>query len=193
VGGIDEVGRGALAGPVVAACVVINKDFKIKNSKLKLVNDSKKIAPKLREYLYDVIISEIPNIGIGIASCTEVDRYNVLQATLIAMERAVKAIDMTPSHLVIDGRNILKNLKVSQQAVIKGDSKIFVIAAASIIAKVERDRIMVKYHKKYPVYGFSQHVGYGTKKHLVNLRKYGPCKIHRYSYLPVIESTKTFE
>lgn len=185
VGGIDEAGRGPLAGPVVAACVVIDSNFKINNKKLKLVNDSKQVSPKLRKELFDIIISEFPNIGVGICSNEEIDKLNVLQATLQAMRKAVEAIKMRPDILLIDGKNIIANFSTKQRAIIKGDTKVFLIAVASIVAKVKRDELMLRYHELYPEYGFDHHKGYGTKQHLESLQEHGLCKIHRLSFSPV--------
>lgn len=185
IGGLDEAGRGPLAGPVVAACVAIERGTVIKDKCLQSVRDSKKISYKKREELYNVIISTFNNVGIGVCDNQAIDQFNVLQATYLAMKKAIGGLKMKPSYLIIDGVNILPNISIKQSSLIKGDSKMFVIAAASIIAKVTRDRLMLNYHDKYPEYGFDQHKGYGTKLHLLNLKKHGPCAIHRRSFAPV--------
>lgn len=185
IGGIDEAGRGPLAGPVVAACVAIDKNFIIKNKQLQDVGDSKKLSSKKREELYELIISEIPNIGIGVCDSQTVDRINVLQATFLAMKKAVGAIRNKPEFLAIDGNNLLPNISIKQAYIVKGDSRVYLIAAASIVAKVTRDRMMLEFHQKYPQYSFDKHKGYGTMLHMKMLQKYGPCDIHRTSYAPV--------
>jgi ribonuclease HII len=184
--GLDEVGRGPLAGPVFAAAVMIkNCKFGIKN--LKEVNDSKKLSPKKREEVYKLLINS-PHIKWGIGSISEkiIDKINILQATKKAMIRAIKNLEKRNKktkidYLIIDG-NFAINTKIPQESVIKGDAKIFSCAAASIIAKVTRDRLMDKYHKKYPQYGFNKHKGYPTKKHRASIKKYGPSKIHRLTF-----------
>ena len=183
IAGLDEAGRGPLSGPVVAAAVIVRKDKKL----LLKINDSKKLSPKKREELYEVLINH-PEIEWGTARVYEkvIDKINILEATKLAMKRAVdklkgkKKIDF----LILDG-----NLKISsdipQKSIIKADSKVFSCAAASIIAKVTRDRLMKRYDKKYPQYGFSKHKGYATKLHFKMLEKHGLCKIHRKSFGPV--------
>ena len=180
--GLDEAGRGPLSGPVVAGAVSVRFDFLIPKE-LKDVKDSKQLSFKKREELYKAIVKN-PNLkwGIGKVSPRIIDKVNILQATKLAMEKAVKNIK--PDFLIIDG-NFRINLNVSQKSIIKGDQKVFSIAAASIIAKVTRDRMMIKYDKKYPQYGFGKHKGYPTKLHRKMIKKHGPCKIHRYSYQPV--------
>jgi ribonuclease HII len=191
IAGIDEAGRGPLAGPVVAAAVLIKPIRKIR---LKLVNirgvkDSKKLSPKKREKLYKIIVkSPFIEWGTGRVSEKVIDRINILEATKLAMERAVKNLEKkikkNPDYLILDG--IIKiNSIIPQRSVIRGDNSVFSCAAASIIAKVTRDRIMQRYDKKHPQYGFLKHKGYGTKLHCKMLKKYGPCKIHRKSFRPV--------
>lgn len=191
VGGIDEAGRGPLAGPVVAACVAFDKNYKIYNKQLEQVSDSKKLSPAKREELYKLIISEIPNIGIGVCDSQTVDRINVLQATFLAMKKAVGGLRLKPEFLVIDGNKILPNISIKQTYEIKGDARVFMIAAASIVAKVTRDRMMLRFHQKYPRYGFDKHKGYGTELHMQMLQKHGPCEIHRTSYAPVTKCIST--
>ncbi len=193
VAGLDEAGRGPLAGPVTAAVVVIkNLKLKIKNLK---VNDSKKLSPMVREKLYKILTTHSGIAwGIGRVSEKVIDKINILEATKLAMIKAVKNLKVKPDFLVLDGNFTLPaealakagiNPLISQKSIIKGDEKVFSIAAASILAKVARDRIMVRYHKKYPQYQFDIHKGYPTKYHCKMIRKYGPCKIHRKTFHPV--------
>jgi len=184
IAGLDEAGRGPLAGPVVAATVMI---LDYKKIKIKGINDSKKLSEKQREYLYK-ILTKNKNIkwGVGIVSEKVIDKINILQASKLAMRKSTKKLN--PDFLLIDG-NFKINSDILQKSIIKGDSKVVSIAMASIIAKVTRDRIMQKYHKKYPKYGFLQHKGYPTKAHFANLRKLGPCKIHRKTFCPEKLST----
>jgi ribonuclease HII len=186
VAGLDEAGRGPLAGPVVAAAVCVDKNAKIIFREL---NDSKKLSEKQREYFYKILTNH-PQIkwGVGIVSEKVIDKINILEATKLAMEKSIKKLN--PDSLLLDGNFTLrfpqgKNSIVRQKSVIAGDQKVMSIAMASIIAKVTRDRIMEKMHKKYPQYGFDKHKGYGTKAHFANLEKFGPCKIHRKSFWPV--------
>ena len=179
---LDEAGRGALAGPVVAAAVFINSklQFKIKN-----LRDSKKLTPRAREKFYKIFTTR-PGIQWGIGRVSEkiIDKINILEATKLAMKRAVKKLNKKPDFLILDG-NFKIDLPIPQKSIIKADEKVFSCSAASIIAKVTRDRIMERYHKKFPKYGFDKHKGYPTKLHLRRLKKYGPCKIHRMSFRPV--------
>ncbi len=191
VAGLDEAGRGPLAGPVVAAAVIISTKRKKKNAKLqfkaksllKEVKDSKKLNPKRRETLYKLLVKE-PNIewGIGRVSEKMIDKINILKATKFAMKKAVSNLKI--DYLILDG-NFKIDLHIPQKSIRKGDSKVFSIAAASIIAKVTRDRMMKRYHKKHPEYGFDKHKGYATKFHRQALKKHGPCKIHRMSFRPI--------
>jgi len=181
VAGSDEAGRGPLAGPVVAAAVIIqNTKYKILNTKIR---DSKQLSAKQRDKFYD-LITKNKNIkwGIGVVSERIIDRINILEATKLAMAKAVKKLKV--DFLLLDG-NFKINSKILQKSIIKGDERVFSIAAASILAKVARDRIMVRYHKKYPRYRFDMHKGYPTKYHCKMIRKYGPCKIHRRSFAPI--------
>ncbi len=192
IAGIDEAGRGPIAGPVVAAVVLTTEATKIKNQKSKIKNflreirDSKLLTPKKRENLYELIThSGFFNWATGIVSEKVIDKINILEATKLAMERAVKKSKSKIDFLLIDGNFTLKNLDCGQKAIPGGDKKVFLIAASSIIAKVTRDRLMIRFHKKYPQYKFNQHKGYGTKLHFKMLKKHGPCKIHRYSFRPL--------
>jgi len=179
VAGVDEAGRGPLAGPVVAAAVVFPKEPFIAG-----ITDSKKISAKVREQLASVIKVEALGIGIGIVDEREIDRSNIRQATLFAMQAALDDLPVVPDFVLIDGRDTLPSTRPSR-ALIKGDRISFSIAAASIIAKVTRDRLMVDYHEEYPKYGFLRNKGYPTREHLQALRRYGPCPIHRRSFRPI--------
>lgn len=185
VGGIDEAGRGPLAGPVVAACVTIGKNFDYKNSNIKLITDSKKLSEKTREKLFEVINNEFHEVAIGICDSKTIDQINILQATFLAMKKAIGMLKQKPDFILIDGSFKIPNLSLEQEAIVKGDSKAICIAAASIIAKVTRDRIMLDAHSKYPQFNFNKHKGYGTKLHIENLKKYGPCPIHRLTFKPI--------
>lgn len=176
IAGIDEAGRGPLAGPVVAAAVILDKSIVIPG-----INDSKKLSEAKREYLYDEIRAKAVSVGIGIIDEKTIDEINILQATLMAMKIAVESLTVEPDYLLIDAVRIDK-LKIPQFPIIKGDSLSISIAAASIIAKVERDRILMGYDKKYPEYGFGKHKGYGTKQHMDCIRKFGLLPIHRRSF-----------
>lgn len=188
--GIDEAGRGPLAAPVVAAAVFV-KTSKVRKL-LKEARDSKKLTPKKREEVYQ-ILKEIPEIewGIGRVSEKVIDRINILEATKLAMKRAVKNLERKFSgvdFLLIDG-NFGINLDVPQKSIIKADEKVFSCVLASIVAKVTRDRAMIRYHKKYPQYGFDKHKGYPTKLHRRMIRRHGLSKIHRKSFRPCQKST----
>jgi len=185
LGGIDEAGRGPLAGPVVAACVVIDSKFIPKNEKFYKINDSKKLTSKKREELYGVIINNASEVGVGVCDHKIIDRINILEASFLAMKKAISSLKKRPEYLVLDGRFQIPNLSLAQEALVKGDELVFTVAAASIVAKVERDRIMRALHKDFPQYCFDKHKGYGTKLHMENLIKYGPSPVHRTSFKPV--------
>jgi len=185
IGALDEAGRGPLAGPVVAACVIFKADLAISNE-LETVDDSKKLTAKKRELLFDLIKKHFLEVSVGFCDHKTIDRINILQATFLAMKKALGALKNKPQFLLVDGSLALPNCSISQQAYIKGDKKIFSIAAASIIAKVTRDRLMQEMDKLYPHYGFIKHKGYGTKEHLARLKQYGPCPIHRLSFSRVL-------
>lgn len=176
VGGIDEVGRGPYAGPVVTACVILPKDCKIEG-----VNDSKKLSLKKREELFGIIKERSLSVGIGIVDNHEIDELNILQATYKAMRIAVENMAIKPQQLLVDAVTI-PGIDIPQEAIIKGDAKSISIGAASIIAKVVRDRMMVEYAKIYPQYGFESNVGYGSRYHEEAIKKYGLCDIHRRSF-----------
>ncbi len=175
--GIDEAGRGPLAGPVIAAAVILPKD-----SELLYVNDSKQLSSKLRESLFDQIKAEALSYAIGSASHARIDEINILQADYEAMRQAVEALDPSPQ-LLLNDAVIIPGLSIPQKSIIKGDAKSYSIAAASVLAKVTRDRIMEQYDELYPEYGFAKHKGYGTKEHREALKKYGPCPIHRQTFI----------
>ncbi len=176
IAGIDEAGRGPLAGPVVAAAVILPADLLIKG-----VNDSKKLSPDTRERLFDTIMSQAISVGIGMGSPELIDRINILQATRHAMLSAVSQLDPQPDHLLIDGISTISS-PLSQRTIKKGDSLSISIAAASIIAKVTRDRLMRDTDMTYPGYGFSGHKGYGSALHLEAIRRLGPSPIHRLTF-----------
>lgn len=184
IAGIDEAGRGPLAGPVVAAAVVFHNQFEIP-----LLNDSKKLSDKVKNELYDTITkSDDISYGVGIVDHKKIDEINILNATYMAMELAADNLKGKPDFLLIDG-NRFKSLKYTNyQPIVKGDQKSMSIAAASIIAKVTRDRMMIDYHKKYPQYGFDTHKGYGSEKHFAAIDKHGKCPIHRNSFLVKYEN-----
>lgn len=176
--GVDEAGRGPLAGPVYAAAVILSPEYPIIG-----LNDSKKLSEKKREALYDVILEEAVAYSIASASVEEIETYNILGATYLAMSRAVAGLSQTPALALIDGNRIPPNLGVSAQTVVKGDALSESIAAASILAKVSRDRVLKELDAQYPQYGFAVHKGYGTAAHTAALRQFGPCPEHRPSFL----------
>jgi ribonuclease HII len=180
VAGVDEAGRGPLAGPVVAAAVLVDKNAKIN---LAGINDSKKLTESQREKFFEILTNN-KNIkwGIGIVQEKIIDKINILEATKLAMLTALE--DLNCDFLLVDG-NAKIYCATYQKCIVAGDSKVFSIAAASIIAKVTRDKIMLKYHKKYPDYNFSENKGYGTKAHFAAIKKFGPCPIHRKSFYPI--------
>ena len=178
IAGIDEVGRGPLIGPVVTAAVILPKDFYDER-----INDSKKLTEKKRELLYDVIMENAISVGIGMSSNEVIDEINILEATKKAMLEAINNLSITPEHLLIDAVKL--DTKIPQTPLIKGDAKSLSIAAASIIAKVTRDRMLIEMDKKYPEYDFKHNKGYGTKKHIEAIYKYGVLKEHRRSFEPI--------
>lgn len=177
IAGLDEAGRGPLAGPVVAAAVILPKDIF-----LPFLNDSKKVTEKRRDVLFDEIKQNAIAYGIGIASNTLIDEINILQATYEAMREAINALSHRPDILLVDAVHI-PGIDIRQVGIVKGDAKSVNIAAASILAKVTRDRIMAEYDKIYPEYGFASNKGYGTATHIAALKEYGPCEIHRKSFI----------
>ncbi len=176
--GVDEAGRGPLAGPVCAAAVILPIDCEIEG-----LNDSKKLSEKKREMLYDVIINKAVAYSIQFGTVEEIEKYNILNATFLAMNRAIEDLKIAPDFCLIDGNRVPKDIKFPCETVIKGDAKSCSVAAASILAKVTRDRLMLKYHEEYPQYNFAKHKGYGTKEHYEAIKNNGVCKIHRLSFL----------
>lgn len=175
--GIDEVGRGPLAGPVVAGAVILPKDCDIL-----YINDSKKLSEKKREELYEIIMEKAVAVGIGYSSPARIDEINILQATYEAMREAIGKLQITPDVLLNDAVTI-PGVDIRQIPIIKGDAKSVSIGAASIVAKVTRDRLMVQYDEVYPMYAFASNKGYGAQAHIDALKKYGPCPIHRQSFI----------
>lgn len=181
VAGIDEAGRGPLAGPVLAAAVILPERFDLPG-----LTDSKKLSASARERLFPLIRQQALAVGIGLASAAEIDRHNILQATLRAMVRAVGRLNSSPDYLLVDGITPVP-LPLPQQTLKKGDSRSLSIAAASVVAKVVRDRLMTLYDGRYPGYGFAAHKGYGSAAHLEAIARLGPCPIHRASFRGVRE------
>lgn len=177
IAGIDEAGRGPLAGPVVAGAVILPKDCKIR-----YLNDSKQLSEKRREELYDVIMEQAISVGVGIIGPKRIDEINILQATYEAMRMAISQLEVPPDLLLNDAVKIPR-VDIPQVSIIKGDAKSLSIAAASVVAKVTRDRMMCQYDELFPEYGFAGHKGYGSQAHIEALKKYGPCVIHRRSFI----------
>lgn len=178
--GVDEAGRGPLAGPVCAAAVILPE-----NTVIDGVNDSKKLSEKKREALFDVICETARSYSIAYASVEEIEELNILNATMLAMKRAVEGLDVKADYAMIDG-NRTPDLEIESEFIIKGDAKSMSVACASILAKVSRDRLLYEYAKEYPQYAFEKHKGYGTKAHTEALKEYGPCPYHRMSFLKKI-------
>ena len=182
IAGVDEAGRGPWAGPVVAAAVILPKDARIEG-----LNDSKKLTSSKREKLFVEIAHKALAVGVGVIGHEVIDEVNILEATYLAMKAAIKGLSSVPELVLVDGWPI-PGLRLRQSAIIAGDGKSAAIAAASIIAKVTRDRMMTELSAKYPQYDFHRHKGYGTKEHRSALERYGPCPIHRKSFAPVMEA-----
>ncbi len=180
IAGVDEAGRGPLAGPVVAACVILPEDIFIEG-----LNDSKQLSLSKREYLFDIIRKKAVSWGVGIIDQTIIDRVNILNATKMAVKQAVKSTDVEPGLLLLDALRI-SDIDIEQVSIIKGDCKSISIAAASVMAKVTRDRILVEIDSIYPQYGFKKHKGYGTRDHMDAIKKYGICPIHRMSFTKML-------
>lgn len=183
--GIDEAGRGPLAGPVVVASVIMPEDSMIEG-----VNDSKKVSEKKREKIYELIIEEAISYGVGIIWQDEIDEINILQATKKGLTQALSEMKIKPEIILVDALNNINTLGIPYQSIIKGDAKAYSISAASIIAKVTRDRIMRKYDEIYPQYGFEKHKGYGTLMHREAIQEYGLCPLHRRSFVKNIINNK---
>ncbi len=182
--GVDEAGRGPLAGPVVAAAVILDELKPIAG-----LNDSKKLSAKRREALFDEIRARALCCAIAEASVQEIDQLNILQATLLAMKRAVEGLRLPPKLVLVDG-NRLPVLPMQAEAIVQGDARVPAISAASILAKVHRDRLCEAMHQLYPAYGFDQHKGYGTAQHLAALQAHGPAECHRMTFAPVARSVR---
>ncbi len=176
IAGIDEAGRGPLAGPVIAAAVVLPPDYEDPE-----INDSKKLSPRQRERLYEVIQRDAVAIGIGVVEAPVIDAVNILQATLVAMKEAVLTLFPCPDYLLIDGLSRI-SVPIPQETIVRGDGWSISVASASIVAKVSRDRIMEMYHRQFPQYNFFRNKGYGTREHREAITRYGRCKIHRSSF-----------
>lgn len=180
--GIDEAGRGPLSGPVVAAACVLEPGTEIPG-----LNDSKKLTPKKRDLLYDLVIERATDFAVGFATPEEVDSINILNATMLAMRRAIAALKEPADYALVDG-NCIRDYPIPARAIIKGDSLSMSVAAASILAKVTRDRLCLEDDRQYPMYGFAKHKGYGTAEHIAALRTYGPCPIHRKTFLRFLDN-----
>lgn len=179
--GVDEAGRGPLAGPVAAAAVILPAGLVIEG-----LNDSKKLSEKKREALFDIICEKAVSYGIALASAQEIDEMNILNAAMLAMRRAVEQLQPAAELALVDG-NTVRNFPISAIPIVKGDARSVSIAAASVLAKVTRDRILVTLDAEYPMYGFAQHKGYPTKAHMDAVRQYGPCPYHRKSFLKFLQ------
>lgn len=194
VAGVDEAGRGPLAGPVVAAAVLFEPEFLVAQAQGELegLTDSKKLSSARREHFFSLLTSRADvSIGVGRAEVEEIDRLNILRATHLAMARALKALPMTPDHALVDGRPV-PNLPCPSTAIVGGDGLSLSIAAASVVAKVTRDRLMEELDHQHPGYGFVRHKGYGTPEHLAALRRLGPSPCHRRSFAPVSQLSLPF-
>lgn len=185
IAGIDEVGRGPLAGPVVAAAVILPRDFKLLG-----LNDSKKLSEKMKNELFEEITKKALSIGLGIISANKIDEVNIYEATKLAMVKAIKQLSIKPDHLLIDAMKL--SVDIQQTSIIKGDASSITIAASSIVAKVTRDRLMKRLGEVYPEYGFEKHMGYGTKEHINALNEFGATIEHRQSFAPVSSVIKMF-
>jgi ribonuclease HII len=183
--GIDEAGRGALAGPVVAAAVILPLHRPETLRELDGVNDSKQLTPTDRDHFYDLICRHALSFGVGSTPSHIIDEIGIIPANVLAMEQALSALQPAGEYLLIDGRMRLRRVALPQQSIIRGDSLSLSIAAASILAKVSRDRHMIDLEAQFPQYGFARHKGYATPQHLASLAHYGPCAIHRHSFAPI--------
>ena len=176
--GVDEAGRGPLAGPVCAAAVILPEGAVIEG-----LDDSKKLTEKKRKRLYDIIKETAVAYSVAYGTLEEIETVNILEATYLAMNRAIEGLSVKPDFALIDGNRVPRGIKIPCETIVKGDSKSMSVAAASVLAKVTRDRLMLEYDKKYPEYNFKKHKGYGTKEHTELIKQYGPCEIHRLSFL----------
>lgn len=180
IAGVDEAGRGPLAGPVFAAAVILPAGFDHGR-----INDSKQLSPEEREELFELIVSSVSNCSVSFADNKEIDRTNILKATFRSMRQAIEGLCQRADYVLVDGKLKIRDLDIEQKAIVKGDGSSASIAAASIIAKVSRDRYMTRMAERYPQYGFDKHKGYGTEEHIAAIAKYGPCEIHRMSFEPI--------
>ena len=180
--GVDEAGRGPLSGPVVAAACVLAPGTEIPG-----LNDSKKLSPKKRDQLYDLVMERAEDFAVGLATPEEIDEINILNATMLAMRRAIAALKTPADYALVDG-NCIRDYPIPARAIVKGDSLSMSVAAASILAKVTRDRLCLLDDEQYPAYGFAKHKGYGTAEHIAVLRAYGPCPIHRKTFLKFLDT-----
>lgn len=185
IAGVDEAGRGPIAGPVVAGAVILPRDFDFP-----LITDSKKLTEKKRDEFFDIIKEYALYVGVGIVSPEEIDEINILRATHLAMKKAIENLGSMPDIALVDGLPV-KGLPCEHNAIVKGDALVKSISCASIIAKVTRDRIMTEYDDLYPQYGFAKHKGYGTKAHINAIKKYGVCPIHRKTFEPIFSMEHT--
>lgn len=176
--GVDEAGRGPLAGPVCAAAVILPEDIVIEG-----LNDSKKLSESKREKLFDVITEKAVSYSVAFGTLEEIEELNILEATFLAMNRAINGLSVKSDYALIDGNRTPKGIEIPCETIVKGDSLSASIAAASVLAKVTRDRLLAEYDKKYPEYNFKKHKGYGTREHTELILKHGPCEIHRRSFL----------
>ncbi|MBO5852931.1 MAG: ribonuclease HII [Clostridia bacterium] len=179
--GVDEAGRGPLAGPVCAAAVILDTSVELQG-----VDDSKKLSEKKREALYDLICQKAVAYCVAFATVDEIEEYNILNATYLAMNRAIEGLKIKADFALIDGNRVPKDIRIDSKTVVKGDAKSLSIAASSILAKVTRDRLLMEYDAKYPEYGFAKHKGYGTAEHMEAIRRLGPSEVHRPSFLKKI-------
>ena len=175
--GVDEAGRGPLAGPVFAAAVILPEDLEIEG-----LNDSKKISEKKREQLFEIVKEKAVAYSVAFATVEEIEQFNILEATYLAMNRAIEGLNISADYALIDGNRVPRDIKIPCETVIKGDAKSCSISAASILAKVSRDRLLLEYDKQYPEYEFKKHKGYGTAAHYEAVKKYGLCPVHRPSF-----------
>ena len=176
--GVDEAGRGPLCGPVCVAACILDPENPVYG-----INDSKKLTEKKRERLYDIIKQTAVAYSVAYGTLEEIETVNILEATYLAMNRAIEGLTVKPDFALIDGNRVPRGIKIPCETIVKGDSKSMSVAAASVLAKVTRDRLMLEYDKKYPEYNFKKHKGYGTKEHTELIKQYGPCEIHRLSFL----------
>lgn len=176
--GVDEAGRGPLAGPVCAAAVILPENCSIPG-----LDDSKKLSEKKREQLYGIITEQAIGYAVAFGGLEEIEEYNILNATFMAMNRAIEALKPAADFALVDGNRVPKGIKIPCETVVKGDSRSYSVAAASILAKVTRDRLLLEYDREYPQYGFAKHKGYGTAAHYAAIKEHGVCPVHRISFL----------